>query len=506
MSNLTGLQNGVFNSLQLIDDTTGDSTEVRQLFLQGSLEQSIPNNPQNTQVLSIPGLLPELNARQLIINSYSRTEVDQIVQNNPGPKGDKGAKGVGLKGDKGDQGVSITGNKGQKGDQGSIGQKGDQGLLGTKGQKGSQGTQGVKGDNGTNGTNGSNGIDGSKGQKGEQGLMGISITGSKGQKGEVGAQGQKGEAGTGSGLTTAQSTWLNHAIPRIGAHSAGVSDILFHSAAGYFGIATLTFATVYLQIKTAAQACINIYADKSADFFNHIRTSGRLSVGSVGTGYTPLSELEVRDGTIELADSAYGSVNGITWSSNRAFRHEIGAIRCIDQGSYNGDLIFYSQSFSWPSSIAAQERMRIRYTGNVGINNQFPAYKLDVAGSFAATSKSFDIPHEGKGGNWRLAHCCVETDNQGSTLYKRTVECTEGNNFLELPEWFEWLCENPVCFTSSVKHFGSSWAEVSGRTLQISTTKAGKYNVLIFSERRDAGAKDVWAGVEYEAEETSKPT
>ena len=80
MSNLTGLQNGVFNSLQLIDDISGDSTEVRQLFLQGSLEQSIPNNPQNNQVLSIPGLLPELNARQLISNSYSRTEVDTIIQ------------------------------------------------------------------------------------------------------------------------------------------------------------------------------------------------------------------------------------------------------------------------------------------------------------------------------------------------------------------------------------------------------------------------------------------
>ena len=79
MSNLTGLNHGTFNTLSLVDDTTGDSTEVRQLFLQGSLEQSIPNNPQNNQVLSIPGLLPELNARQLISNSYSRTEVDTTV-------------------------------------------------------------------------------------------------------------------------------------------------------------------------------------------------------------------------------------------------------------------------------------------------------------------------------------------------------------------------------------------------------------------------------------------
>ena len=161
MSNLTGLQNGVFNSLQLIDDTTGDSTEVRQLFLQGSLEQSIPNNPENTQILSIPGLLPELNARQLISNSYTRTEVDTIVANNQGPKGDKGAKGAGgSKGLKGDQGLSITGSKGQKGDQGSIGQKGDQGILGTKGQKGSQGTVGQKGDQGASST-------GAKGQTGD---------------------------------------------------------------------------------------------------------------------------------------------------------------------------------------------------------------------------------------------------------------------------------------------------------------------------------------------------
>ena len=92
MSNLTGLNNGVFNSLSLIDNTTGDATEVRQLFLQGTLEQTIRNNPTATQVLSIPGLIPELN------NRYTKTEVDTIVQNNPGPKGQKGDGGVGPEG------------------------------------------------------------------------------------------------------------------------------------------------------------------------------------------------------------------------------------------------------------------------------------------------------------------------------------------------------------------------------------------------------------------------
>ena len=76
MSNLTGLNNGVFNSLSLVDNTTGDPTEVRQLFLQGTLEQTIPTNPTATQVLSIPGLIPELN------NRYTKAEVNTIVQNN----------------------------------------------------------------------------------------------------------------------------------------------------------------------------------------------------------------------------------------------------------------------------------------------------------------------------------------------------------------------------------------------------------------------------------------
>ena len=86
MTNLTGLRNGVFNTVHLIDDSTGDQQEVRDLFLTGSIQQSIPNAPTNNQLLSIPGLIPELNARQLVVNSYTRNEVDQIVQTNKGEK------------------------------------------------------------------------------------------------------------------------------------------------------------------------------------------------------------------------------------------------------------------------------------------------------------------------------------------------------------------------------------------------------------------------------------
>ena len=148
---------------------------------------------------------------------------------------------------------------------------------------------------------------------------------------------------------------------------------------------------------------------------------------------------------------------------------------------------------------------RIRITdgtgaGLVGIGTTLPQSMLHVNGSFQASTKAFDIADEGKGGRWRLRHSCVEADDGGSTAYRRQLDCVQGNNFLELPAWFEWLNEETLCWTSPVKHFGLSWAEiVPPRTVQITTSKAGKYNILIWSKRKDMCAQECWQGVEYEA-------
>jgi len=105
---------------------------MRQLFLAGSIEQSIPNMPTTTQVLSIPALLPELSLKRDVSTSYSRTETNTPIANNAGAKGQKGDAGSGLKGD--------TGVKGSKGDVGpSVGQKSEPGAAGTNGTNGDKG-------------------------------------------------------------------------------------------------------------------------------------------------------------------------------------------------------------------------------------------------------------------------------------------------------------------------------------------------------------------------------
>ena len=154
-------------------------------------------------------------------------------------------------------------------------------------------------------------------------------------------------------------------------------------------------------------------------------------------------------------------------------------------GGFNGALAFSTQDGAYNNLPRIPlERMRITQNGFVGIGYTNPGYRLTVNGTISGTTKFFDIADEGKGGSWRLRHGTIESDGL-HIQYKRTYECVQGNNYFEQEEWFDWLCEDAVCFTSPVKHFGNSWAELSGRTLQIQTTKAGKYNVLIFATRKD---------------------
>jgi hypothetical protein len=143
--------------------------------------------------------------------------------------------------------------------------------------------------------------------------------------------------------------------------------------------------------------------------------------------------------------------------------------------------------------------MIINPAGNVGIATNSPSYKLQVNGSFSATSKSFDIPHvDPNKPGWRLKHSCVEHDGPGATLYQRQVVCPKGAIQVELPTYVEHLCKDIMCFCSPVGHFGAAYAEVVGATLHIHTNKAGTYNFLMMGTRKDPCATDCFNGCEYE--------
>jgi len=54
MASLTGLREGTYHSLYLVDENGENSTEVRSLL--GQAQSAVPQNPQTTDVLNISGL------------------------------------------------------------------------------------------------------------------------------------------------------------------------------------------------------------------------------------------------------------------------------------------------------------------------------------------------------------------------------------------------------------------------------------------------------------------
>jgi len=141
--------------------------------------------------------------------------------------------------------------------------------------------------------------------------------------------------------------------------------------------------------------------------------------------------------------------------------------------------------------------MLITYNGAVGINNRAPTEALHVtgnilcSGTITGSSKSFQIDHpdplKAEQG-MKLRHWVTESDEVGgSLLYRRQVDAIQGNNILEMPEFFKHLASHVMCVASPVRHFGLCWADLdadAGKVV-LGTSKAGLYTVLITARRKD---------------------
>lgn len=128
---------------------------------------------------------------------------------------------------------------------------------------------------------------------------------------------------------------------------------------------------------------------------------------------------------------------------------------------------------------------------------------LQVTGSVSKGSGSFDIAHPDpkKTETHRLRHYFVETPSAGGNIYKYQLNCTEGDNYIALPDYFEHLNQDSLVWVNPVKHFGRAWGEVEpdNKRVKIVTEKKGIYNILIFGDRKDEVAmKDFRKyGIEY---------
>jgi hypothetical protein len=138
----------------------------------------------------------------------------------------------------------------------------------------------------------------------------------------------------------------------------------------------------------------------------------------------------------------------------------------------------------------------------------YTAGDLHVTGALSKGSGSFDIPHLVPSKNalgMRLRHYFVETNSAGGNIYKYQLELIEGENILQLPDYFKYLNTNVLIWVSPHEHFGIGYGNYieNNDFASITVNSTGKYNVFIFADRKDSVAmKDFNKyGIEYTLEE-----
>jgi hypothetical protein len=86
------------------------------------------------------------------------------------------------------------------------------------------------------------------------------------------------------------------------------------------------------------------------------------------------------------------------------------------------------------------EKMRVTSTGDVGIGTTTPSHKLEVNGSFAATTKSFVIDHPSKPDH-KLRYGSLEGPENGVYVRGKLIS----NNIIELPDyWVDLVDEDSI--------------------------------------------------------------
>ncbi len=152
-------------------------------------------------------------------------------------------------------------------------------------------------------------------------------------------------------------------------------------------------------------------------------------------------------------------------------------------------LLFYTASNV--NTVTGTERMRIASDGNVGIGTNDPGDKLQVNGSFSASSKTFNIEHPTQSGK-RLIHGCFEGPEHGVYFRGKSQD-----SLIEPPEYWSGLVDIES-MTVDVTPIGPNQSIYVDRIddngnvyVGANTNEPLNYFYVIYGERKDVDKLEV---------------
>ncbi len=218
------------------------------------------------------------------------------------------------------------------------------------------------------------------------------------------------------------------------------------------------------------------------------------SDGKVGIGTTsPDTLFEIKEGGSGAAvmrlrnsntsypdDTAFGRIEFYNADASGAgITAQIEAVS--DASGRGGQLAFKTD----PSGTSPSTRMFIQGDGDVGIGTTSPSHKLEVNGSFAATTKSFDIEHPTKEG-MRLHHGSLEGPEHAVYIRGKNNSGT-----IHLPDYWQGLVDEDsitVQLTAIGKPQELYVREIKNGKVRVAAKVRGNYlNYFYFiqAERKD---------------------
>lgn len=182
------------------------------------------------------------------------------------------------------------------------------------------------------------------------------------------------------------------------------------------------------------------------------------------------------------ANAAFDKANSTSYTSNVVISvtdNTNAALRITQTG--NGHAILIEDSTNPDSTPFVVDA-----NGRVGIGTTNPIYNLEIAGSFAAQTKSFVINHQSKS-NHKLRYGSLEGPENG--VY---VRGKANSKIIELPEYWKWLVDEDsitVALTPLGKYQKLFVEKIEDNKIYIKNSLPGKSKIncfyTVFAERKD---------------------